>query len=562
MVTIVRYNYAGMTSGPPPLPASTARPPRVVGRYALYDEIASGGMATVHYGRLLGAAGFSRTVAIKHLHPHFSHDAEFVSMFLDEARLATRIQHPNVTVPLDVVVLEETEEIFLIMEYVHGDNYALLLRGARMAKTPVLPAINASIMSGALHGLHAAHEAVNEIGVPLNIVHRDISPQNIMVGLDGVSRVLDFGIAKATSRLQSTRQGQTKGKFAYMAPEQMASGIVDRRADIFAAGIVFWEALTMKPLFHADDPAGVVAKVMRAPIARPSLVNSMVSADLDRVVMKALDRNANMRFQTARDFAMAIEEALTVATARKVGEWVAQVGGKNLARRAERVAQIESSSFDPSASSDPLQVLRSKRASTIEVKAKPPEGVGDSEAERAASLSNSRHISSTGRGELLPTPPVALSSYAPPPKRRTWPPIAVVSLLALVVGVGIVGLSHRKGGNPISVGNPGPAVQAAVGGAPLPGSQLAPQTGAASSVVTAPTEPPERAPSAEPTAPIVPPPAANPATRKTSAVAPNRHAKPKTATARLSKAVKGKGNCDPPYIIDSNGIRRVKPECL
>jgi serine/threonine-protein kinase len=536
----------------------------VVGRYVLYDEIASGGMATVHFGRLVGAAGFSRTVAIKHLHPHFSRDAEFVSMFLDEARLATRIQHPNVTVPLDVVVLEESEEIFLIMEYVHGDNYALLLRGARMAKTPVLPAINASIMSGALQGLHAAHEAVNELGVPLNIVHRDVSPQNIMVGLDGVSRVLDFGIAKATSRLQSTRQGQTKGKFAYMAPEQMSSGIVDRRADIFAAGIVFWEALTMKPLFHADDPAGVVGKVMKAPIPRPSFVNSMVSAELDRVVMKALDRNANMRFQTARDFAMAIEEALTPSTARKVGEWVAQVGGKNLARRAERVAQIESSSFDPSVSSDPLQVLRSKRTSTLEVEVKPPEnvGVGDSEAERAASLSKPGHISSTGRGELLPTPPVALSSYAPPPKRRTWPTIAVVSLLAFAVGVGIVGLSHWRGGNQVRVGNPGPAVQTAVGRATLPGSQPAPQTGAANPVVTAPTEPPERAPSAEPTAPLVPAPAGNQATPKTSAVAPNRHAKPKTTTAKLLKTVKGKRNCDPPYTIDPNGIRRVKPECL
>ena len=111
------------------------RPSRVIGRYVMYDEIASGGMATVHIGRLVGAAGFSRTVAIKHLHPHCSRDAEFVSMFLDEARLATRIQHPNVTVPLDVVVLEESEEIFLVMEYIHGDNFACLLRGARLLKT-------------------------------------------------------------------------------------------------------------------------------------------------------------------------------------------------------------------------------------------------------------------------------------------------------------------------------------------------------------------------------------------------------------------------------------------
>jgi Protein kinase domain. len=537
----------------------------MIGRYVMYDEIASGGMATVHIGRLLGAAGFSRTVAIKHLHPHYSHDAEFVSMFLDEARLASRIQHPNVTVPLDVVVLEESEEIFLIMEYIHGDNFARLLRGARAMKTAVLPSINASIMSGALHGLHAAHEAMNEIGAPLNIVHRDVSPQNIMVGVDGVSRVLDFGIAKAVSRFQSTGAGKMKGKFAYMAPEQMGSGAVDRRADIFAAGIVLWEALTMKPLFHADDPGRVVSKVLTAPIARPIFINSMVSPALDRVVMKALDRNVNTRFQTARDFATAIEEAITVSTPRKVGEWVAQVGGKDLDQRADVVSRIESVSFDALVSSDPLQVLRSKRVATSsELNEKLTGSPSDYKAERAARLSDPSHATSTGRGELLPTPPTGLQSYVPPPPRKTWPAVAGASLLGLAVLAGVFGLSHRtrvKVVREVSSGQPG---QAAASDRALP--EPLPRTETTSAVAASATEAPATRPDAAPPAPAIAAPTAVPAATDPNrqAAATDRRSNPKTAAARLLKTGKPqeKKDCDPPYTIDSNGIRRVKHECL
>ena len=554
-----------MSSRPPPLPTPAPHPSRVIGRYVMYDEIAAGGMATVHFGRLLGAVGFSRTVAIKHLHPHYSRDPEFVSMFLDEARLATRIQHPNVTVPLDVVLLEESEEIFLVMEYIHGDNFARLLRGARVMKSPVLPAIIASIVSGALHGLHAAHEAVNELGAPLNIVHRDVSPQNIMVGVDGVSRVLDFGIAKAASRFQTTRQGQTKGKFAYMAPEQMGSGAVDRRADVFAAGIVFWEALTMKPLFHADDPGGVVTKVMSAPIARPSFINSIVSPALDRVVMKALDRNVNTRFQTAREFATAIEEVINVSTPRKVGEWVALVGSKYLAERASTVSQIESSSFDALVSSDPHQVLRLKRpAIPSDADAKPSENESGNPAERTARLSSPDRASSTGRGELLPTPPTGLSTYVPPFGRRTWPAIVGASVLALAAIVGVVGLTHRKDVKaPLGVSS-GPVMQAAAGVRAPPPPQTSLQTNRPSPVAAALIEPSARAPSAAPAARAVPAwaivAAASEPQRPTTEA--DRRSNPKTAIPRVSKIGKTRKNCDPPYTIDSNGIRRVKHECL
>ena len=200
---------------------------RLVGRYEVHDRIAAGGMATVHLGRLLGAAGFSRTVAIKRLHDGYAKDPEFVAMLLDEARLAALIRHPNVVPTLDVVA--EDDELLVVMEYVEGDSVAHLTKLAQSAGQRVPVPFAAAILAQALHGLHAAHEARDKKGEPLGIVHRDVSPQNILVGVDGVARVLDFGIAKAASRATSTEDGQVKGKTAYMAPEQLQHGAVDRR---------------------------------------------------------------------------------------------------------------------------------------------------------------------------------------------------------------------------------------------------------------------------------------------------------------------------------------------
>jgi serine/threonine protein kinase len=194
----------------------------------MFGEIAAGGMATVHLGRLLGPVGFSRTVAIKRLHPQYAKDPDFVSMFLDEARVAARIQHPNVVPTLDVVSLEG--ELFLVMDYVAGESLGRLLRALRDRGPRVPPRIVGSIMTNVLYGLHAAHEARSERGEPLGLIHRDVSPQNVLVGLDGVARVLDFGVAKAAGRVQTTGDGQVKGKLSYMPPEQIAGGEIDRRA--------------------------------------------------------------------------------------------------------------------------------------------------------------------------------------------------------------------------------------------------------------------------------------------------------------------------------------------
>jgi hypothetical protein len=313
--------------------------PRTIGRYALHAEIASGGMATVHIGRLLGPVGFARTVAIKRLHPPLAKDPEFVAMFLDEARLAARIRHPNVVSTLDVVATEG--ELFVVMEYVPGESLARLLRAVRTAKEMVPLPVAATIMVGVLHGLHAAHEARDERGDPLRIVHRDVSPHNILVGTDGDAHLIDFGIAKARGRMQVTRQGQIKGKLSYMPAEQLMGQGLDHRADIFAASIVLWEALTGQRLFQGIDDGDVYAKVLLGKVDPPSLHAKGLSPAIDAIVLRGLARDRTQRYATAREMALAIEAAIPLAPPSHVGRWVEALVGDALAERTEQIAGIE-----------------------------------------------------------------------------------------------------------------------------------------------------------------------------------------------------------------------------
>jgi serine/threonine protein kinase len=222
-------------------------------------------MATIHLGRLLGASGFARTVAIKRMHPHYAKDEEFSAMFADEARMAARILHPNVVAMLDVVL--EGGELLLVMDYVHGEPLSRLVRASIREGREVTPGIAATVMAQALHGLHAAHTAKGPDGRSLDLVHRDVSPQNILVGQDGTTRITDFGIAKALGRSHTTRDGSVRGKLAYMAPEQLA-GTVDARTDVFAAGVVLWELLSRERLFASDGEGQTVHNVMHREIPR------------------------------------------------------------------------------------------------------------------------------------------------------------------------------------------------------------------------------------------------------------------------------------------------------
>ena len=323
-----------------------------VGRYVLYDQIASGGMASVHLGRLIGPVGFSRVVAVKRLHPAYAKDQGFVTMMLDEARLASRIRHPNVVPILDVVAT--ADELLLVMEYVHGETLARLLRAAKKAGERIPAAVGAAIVIDTLRGLHAAHEATNAAGEPLGIVHRDVSPQNIVVATDGSARILDFGVAKAASRTQSTAEGQLKGKLGYFAPEQIAGGDVDRRVDIFAASIVAWECVTGRRLFSADDMIATIAQVMDGEI--PSLRGSdlEIPDGYAAAVRRGLDRNPAQRFQTAEEMASAIEAALRPASREAVRAFVEKLAGPALAARLDIMQRIESGEVDDTVAQVPV----------------------------------------------------------------------------------------------------------------------------------------------------------------------------------------------------------------
>jgi eukaryotic-like serine/threonine-protein kinase len=368
------------------------KPPRDIGtqirttdsarRYTLFDQISSGGMGSVHYGRFVGPAGFARTVAIKRLHPHLANESDFVSMLADEARLASRIRHPNVVSTVDVI--ESDEGLLVVMDYVHGESLSRLLRASvAMNKNPP-PGVIVAIMTGALRGLHAAHEARSESGEPLEIIHRDVSPQNILVGADGQARVFDFGVAKAAGRLTTTREGLLKGKLAYMAPEQIQRDTVDRRCDIYAASVVLWEGLVGSRLFDGLSEGALVHRILNGPILGPSRAprhdkgkaltktieqGSMDVLDkLDAVVLRGLARNPAERYATAREMAVALEAATKVASVEEVEEWVASMAGPVLAERARVLHVIETqqettsgiseapvTARDPGASNEALQ---------------------------------------------------------------------------------------------------------------------------------------------------------------------------------------------------------------
>jgi len=319
-----------------------AEPELVLERYAIYDAIASGGMGTIHFARVIGSVGFARTVVVKRLRRVYADDPDFVSSFVDEARLVARIRHPNVVAPLDVVA--ERGELFLVLEYVHGEVASRLLK-TMMARGERIPTpVAVSIGVGALLGLHAAHDAKNESGAPLRIVHRDVSPHNVIVGADGHARVIDFGIAKAVGRLRSTRKGSdnVKGKLAYMAPEQVVGDPVDHRADVYSASIVLWELLCGRRLSEVPGVDGVVERVAGAPIDPPSKHNPGVSRQLDDIVLRGLQREPNARWPTARAMAIAIEQATAPATASQVGSWVTRLASTSLAELSTKIAAIES----------------------------------------------------------------------------------------------------------------------------------------------------------------------------------------------------------------------------
>ena len=310
------------------------RPREIGSRYETLTKLAAGGMATVYAGRQRGAQGFSRLVAIKRPHPALLLDPDFKAEVISEAHVASRLHHPNVVGVLDV---EEVDgDPLLILEYVHGVTLAELLAAASLSGAPLDVSLTVRIVLDAARGLEAAHALVDDAGVPLELVHRDVTPQNILVGVDGVGRLTDFGIAHSKHSPGHTLPSSRKGKVGYMAPEYRAGGEVTQRIDVYSLGVVLWEALVGRRLGAVveDGDAPRSEPAPRVAVLRPDVV-----ASLSEVVERATSSDAERRFSSGRELRKAIESAAPrIATHDEVSEAVTRLCADAIDARQERVS--------------------------------------------------------------------------------------------------------------------------------------------------------------------------------------------------------------------------------
>jgi serine/threonine protein kinase len=483
-----------------------------VGRYTLFDEIASGGMGTIHLGVARAEAAFSRVVAIKRLNPLCAKEPEFRRMFLDEARLASRVRHPNVVPTFDAI--EAGGEVLIVMEYVPGESFSRLLTESRDAGRAVHAEVVSAVISGALYGLHAAHETVDEAGNALGLVHRDVSPQNVLVGVDGIARVIDFGVAKAAGRLQTTGHGRLKGKLAYMSPERLRGEPCDRRVDVYAAGVVLWEALTGRRLFLGDDEVDTMRKAMTAHVDPPTTLRTDLPRGLDAVTLRALAREPADRFSSAREMAAELLRACPAAAPHEVSEWVEACSHEKLAIAATRVAELESG------------LREGRSAGSLAATPVPPPAI----SEAASQISTV----SLSRGDA------GADSRAQPRRRRAWG--AVLGL----VGVGALGVAAAEHAR-----SPAQAPLAAGAVPPLP---------TASSPSPSPAPTPSDSSTSEPlpsAASSATTPGPRPASRRAVTASPPRPNPPRAAASSSPSP-----DCSPPYVRAEDGTKVWKRDCF
>lgn len=410
--------------------------PRIesVGRYELLIELAKGGMAELFLGRLHGVGGFAKLVAIKRILPHLSEDKLFVEMFLNEGRIASHLSHPNVCQVHELG--EDNGTLFLAMEYLDGASWDALIRDQPRtapdnAKTLRLVA---GVIAQACDGLHYAHELRDHDGSPTPVIHRDVSPQNLFVTVDGGCKVLDFGVSKMLKDGPRTRTGVLKGKLPYMSPEQIQGEGVDARSDVFALGVVIWEALSGTSLFDRDTDFLIWKAITEAPI--PPLAPLGYPPEIDDVLGAALTRDRGQRFGTAR----ALGEALRTAAERVGGAYDAEeiasalkaACGDRIASRAREVASV-------------VTQRRSKPA--VE-----PSAADTLETEAGSTVRTLQSDDSAGSTVSLRSEPVRIQrpreaeietdALDPPARRSPWPFVA--GGLALIAGVATVLFINRS----------------------------------------------------------------------------------------------------------------------
>lgn len=438
------------------------------GRYQLLELIATGGMAQIFLARMLGASGFEKLVVIKRILPHLAGNEEFIRMFLDEARIAARLNHPNVVQIFDLGFQDET--YFIAMEYIHGEDVRRVWKKAQSLSKEIPISLACRVVMDACAGLNYAHKKEDATGKSLGIIHRDISPQNILIGFEGGVKIVDFGIAKATNKMNVTRAGVIKGKYAYMSPEQAQGRPLDARSDIFSLGILLFELLTGKRLFRRSTDLQTLAAAAECNVVAPSQFNSKVSEALDAIVLRALKKDPNERYASANDLQLDLEACLTAegqpASTAHLSAFMKELYAERLAREASQ-GQIfieESQSDVAKESSAPKNKLEAQVGYVADqtTRLKGPED--------EQNFSVTQDVSSTERPPaefLVPSPP-GLKEGVPPDsthssskrdRTRVGLALAIIFLAMLVFWMTTWGRGENApltSSSPQEVGSPSP----------------------------------------------------------------------------------------------------------
>jgi serine/threonine-protein kinase len=329
--------------------------PERLGRYDIVERLAAGGMGEVFVARFVAPGGFIRPVALKRIHPHLAEDPQFINMLHDEANVASAVKHPNIVATIDVGF--EDDNHFVVLDFVSGDPLSRLLREMKRRDLAMPPWVVAWVGAGSGAALHAAHEARNLQGEALEIVHRDVSPHNIMLSDAGHPMLFDFGVAKAKQRIQHTSHGELKGKLAYMAPETFRGAPVDRTVDVFGLGVVLYELLTGVSPFQGSGDLDTITALQSAVVPPPSRLRA-IDPRLDAIVLTAMARERERRYPTAAHVERALQEWARAASvsheAAPVAEWMARTFPERLAARRALLARI----------ADPGRTYRSARPQT------------------------------------------------------------------------------------------------------------------------------------------------------------------------------------------------------
>jgi serine/threonine protein kinase len=324
--------------------SKTVKQPIPFGNYYLMDLIAKGGMAEVYKAKYLGPEGFSKLVALKRILPELAEEQDFIKMFIDEAKIASQLNHSNITQILQLGEAQGT--YFIAMEFVQGkDLRTLYERSRRDDGYPITPQMAAFILAGVCDGIDFAHRKYGENGKHLGIIHRDVSPQNVLVSFDGDAKLIDFGIAKAQDKLVKTEAGILKGKYCYMSPEQVRGATIDHRSDIFGLGVVLHEVLTRQRLFLGSNDLKTLENVLTLPIPVPSSINPEIPPAMDAIVMRALSRDVSARYQYASDMREELMRFLyssgQVFGRRELSGYMHHVFGADLEKEMRRQAAYE-----------------------------------------------------------------------------------------------------------------------------------------------------------------------------------------------------------------------------